>query len=246
MLGKNSGKICAIIWDYDGTLVDSRQKNLNVTKKIVAKILKGDPSEIPALSSLSNYHQAHIKATNWREFYESSFNLKDEQVDEAGKMWTEYQLEDQTTIPLIDGVEKAIISLRKFPQGIVSQNSRSVIAKHLEDNNLLSYFDEIIGYEQVDLKRQKPYPDGLLMCIERLMDSGTGYVLYVGDHETDARCALNANNILSENKPEIKIISIGAFYGFDIDTSGWGVLPDYQIQNAADIKSIVNNFNGEN
>ena len=246
MLGKNSGKICAIIWDYDGTLVDSRKKNLNVTRKIVSKILNGDPSEIPALSSLSNYHQAHIKATNWREFYESSFNLKDEQVDEAGKMWTEYQLEDKTSIPLIGGVEKTIISLRGFPQGIVSQNSRSIIVNFLEDNNLLSCFDEIIGYEQVDLKRQKPYPDGLLMCIERLMDSSTGYVLYVGDHETDVQCVLNANNILSEKKPNIKIISVGAFYGFDIDTSGWGVLPDYQIKNAADINSIVNNFNGEN
>jgi len=239
-------KILAIIWDYDGTLVDSRQKNLNVTRKIVSKILKGDPSEIPALSSLSNYHQAHIKATNWREFYESSFNLKDEQVDEAGKMWTGYQLEDQTPIPLIDGVEKAIISLRRFPQGIVSQNSKSIITNYLEDNNLLSCFDEIIGYEQVDLKRQKPYPDGLLMCVEKLMDSESGYVLYVGDHETDAQCALNANKILNEYKPGVKIISIGAFYGFDLDTSGWGVLPDYQIKNVADIKGIINNFNGEN
>jgi phosphoglycolate phosphatase-like HAD superfamily hydrolase len=239
-------KILAIIWDYDGTLVDSRQKNLNVTRKIVSKILKGDPTEIPALSSLSNYHEAHIKATNWREFYESSFNLKDEQVDEAGKMWTEYQLEDQTSIPLIEGVDKAIISLRRFPQGIVSQNSRSIITKYLEDNNLLSCFDEIIGYEQVDLKRQKPYPDGLLMCIDKLTNSGSGYVLYVGDHETDVQCVLHTNNILSENKPGIKIISIGAFYGFDVDTSGWSVLPDYQIRNAADIKSIVNNINGEN
>jgi HAD superfamily hydrolase (TIGR01549 family) len=239
---KNSGKICAIIWDYDGTLVDSRQKNLNVTRKIISKILKGDPSEIPALSSLSNYHQAHIKATNWREFYEESFGFDERQTDDAGRMWTGYQLEDQTTIPLIHGVEEVIISLRGFPQGIVSQNSKSIIAKYLEDNNLLSYFDEIIGYEQVDLKRQKPYPDGLLMCIERLTDSGSGYVLYVGDHETDVQCALNANNILSENKAEIKIISVGAFYGFNVDTSGWSVLPDYQIQNAADIKSIVNNF----
>ena len=242
MRGKNSGKICAIIWDYDGTLVDSRQKNLNVSRKIVSKILKGDPTEIPALSSLSNYHQAHIKATNWREFYKESFEFDENQTDDAGRMWTGYQLEDQTPIPLIDGVEKAIISLRRFPQGIVSQNSRSIIANYLEDNNLLSYFDEIIGYEQVDLKRQKPYPDGLLMCIERLMDSRTGNVLYVGDHETDVQCALNANNILSENKAEIKIISVGAFYGFNVDTSGWSVLPDYQIQNAADIKSIVNNF----
>ena len=235
-------KIIAIIWDYDGTLVDSRQKNLNVSRKIVSKILKGDPTEIPALSSLTNYHQAHIKATNWREFYKESFEFDENQTDDAGRMWTGYQLEDQTPIPLIDGVEKAIISLRRFPQGIVSQNSRSIIANYLGNNNLLSYFDEIIGYEQVDLKRQKPYPDGLLMCIERLMDSRTGYVLYVGDHETDVQCALNANNILSENKAEIKIISVGAFYGFNVDTSGWSVLPDYQIQNAADIKSIVNNF----
>jgi phosphoglycolate phosphatase-like HAD superfamily hydrolase len=74
-------KILAIIWDYDGTLVDSRRKNLNVTRKIVSKILKGDPSEIPALSSLSNYHHAHIKATNWREFYEESFGRSRQNVD---------------------------------------------------------------------------------------------------------------------------------------------------------------------
>lgn len=239
-------KIIAIIWDYDGTLVDSRQKNLNVSRKIVSKILKGDPTEIPALSSLTNYHQAHIKATNWREFYKESFGFDENQTDDAGRMWTGYQLEDQTPIPLIDGVEKAIISLRRFPQGIVSQNSRSIIANYLGNNNLLSYFDEIIGYEQVDLKRQKPYPDGLIMCVEKLMNSESGYVLYIGDHETDVRCTLNANNILSENKTDIKIISIGAFYGLNVDSSDWSVLPDYQVQNAADIKSIVNNFNGEN
>jgi beta-phosphoglucomutase-like phosphatase (HAD superfamily) len=112
LLGKNSGNICTVIWDYDGTLVDSRQKNLNVTRKIVSKILKGDPTKIPALSSLTNYHQAHIKATNWREFYKESFGFDENQTDDAGRMWTAYQLEDQTTIPLIHGVEEVIISLK--------------------------------------------------------------------------------------------------------------------------------------
>lgn len=242
---KSSGKICAIIWDYDGTLVDSRQKNLIVSRKIVSKILKVDPTEIPALSSLTKYHQAHIKATNWREFYKESFGFDEKQTDDAGRMWTGYQLEDQTSIPLIDGVEKAIISLRDYPQGIVSQNSKSIITNYLEKNNLLSYFDEIIGYEQVDLKRQKPYPDGLMVCIERLIDSESGFVIYVGDHETDVRCALNANNVLNENNRDIKIITFGAFYGFDVDTSTWSVLPDYQIINAADVTSIINNFNND-
>ena len=96
------------------------------------------------------------------------------------------------------------------------------------------------------MKRQKPYPDGLLMCLERLTNSRSGYVLYIGDHETDVKCALNANNILSKNKAGIKIISVGAFYGFKVDTSKWSDLPDYQIQNAVDIKNIVNNFNQVN
>jgi len=243
LLDKNSRKICAIIWDYDGTLVDSRQKNLNVTRKIVSKILKGDPSEIPALSSLGNYHRAHIKATNWREFYKESFGLTEAQTDDAGRMWTGYQLEDQTSIPLIDGVGETIISLSKFPQGIVSQNSRENIIQYLKQKNLRSYFESIIGYEEVELDKQKPNPEGLMMCIERLTDFKPGVVIYIGDHESDVQCALNANNILSQKNSETKIISIGAFHGFDVDTSSWSVLPDYQIKNAADIKSIVNNFN---
>lgn len=236
-------KILAIIWDYDGTLVDSRRKNLNVTRKIVSKILKGDPSEIPALSSLSNYHHAHIKATNWREFYEESFGLTEEQTDEAGRMWTEFQIKDNTPIPLMDGVEDVIFSLNKYPQGIVSQNSRSNIIRYLKEKNLLSYFKDIVGYEEVSMERQKPIPDGLLLCIERLTDFKPGYVFYIGDHETDVRCAFNANNILKKNNAGLKIISLGAFYGFDVDRSEWSVLPDHKIQSAGDIIDVIDNLN---
>ncbi|MEE9449174.1 MAG: HAD family hydrolase [Ignavibacteriaceae bacterium] len=236
-------KILAIIWDYDGTLVDSRRKNLNVTRKIVSKILKGDPSEIPALSSLSNYHHAHIKATNWREFYEESFGLTEEQTDEAGRMWTEFQIKDNTPIPLMDGVEDVIFSLNKYPQGIVSQNSRSNIIRYLKGKNLLSYFKDIVGYEEVSMERQKPIPDGLLLCIERLTDFKPGYVFYIGDHETDVRCAFNANNILKKNNAGLKIISLGAFYGFDVDRSEWSVLPDHKIQSAGNIIDVIDNLN---
>ena len=242
MRSRNSGKISAIIWDYDGTLVDSRQKNLNVSRKIISKILRGDPTEIPALSSLTKYHQAHSKATNWREFYKESFGFDENQTDDAGRMWTAYQLEDQTTIPLMNGVEDVIYSLNKYPQGIVSQNSRSNIIRYLKENNLLSYFKDIVGYEEVKMERQKPFPDGLLLCIERLTDFKPGVVIYIGDHETDVRCTVNASKILSEKKKDIRIVSIGAFYGFDVDTSGWGVLPDYKIQSASDILDIVSNF----
>lgn len=233
----------AVIWDFDGTLVDSRRKNLNVTRKIISKILGKDPIKFLVLNSLQDYHNAHIQATNWREFYKQSFSFDELQTDEAGKLWTSYQQEDNTPVLLINGIYDAIAVMDNIPQGIVSQNSKSNIERILEEKEISSYFKVIVGYEEVELKNQKPAPDGLLMCIEKLVGHNSGYIFYIGDHETDIKCALNANNILSENKTDMKIISIGAFYGFEVDTSGWSVLPDFQIQNTADIKSIVNNFN---
>jgi HAD superfamily hydrolase (TIGR01549 family) len=243
MVGKTSKKPLAIIWDYDGTLVDTLLKNLNVSRKIIDNVSEGGWKSFPVLQTLENYHAAHTKATNWREFYKQSFDFNFEQIDEAGRMWTGYQLEDQTPIPLIDGIKDAVKLLQSFPQGIVSQNSRKIITRFLKEKHLISYFNAVIGYEEVELSRQKPHPDGLLICIEKLTDSKPGVVIYIGDHETDVRCAINANNILSHNKKDIKIITIGAFYGFKVDTSGWSVLPDYQIQRAGDIVDVINNLN---
>jgi len=236
-------KILAVIWDFDGTIADSRQKNFNVTKKIMENILGTDSKIFPVLNSLEDYHSAHTQVANWREFYKDSFNLTEKQVDKAGKLWTEYQLKDQTPIPLLRGVRDTISVLSRFPQGIVSQNSRDNIIRYLKEKNMFSYFKSIIGYEEVKMERQKPIPDGLLLCIERLTDFKPGYVFYIGDHETDVQSALNANNVLKDKKLKLNIISIGAFYGFEVDTSGWSVLPDYKIQSAGNIIDIVDSLN---
>jgi len=237
-----SRKALAIIWDYDGTIVDTRLKNLNVSRKIIDTVSEEGWKNFPALQTLENYHAAHTKATNWREFYKQSFSFIDKEIDEAGRMWTGYQREDQTPMPLIDGVEETVKSLQRFPQGIVSQNSRKIITRFLKEKNVISYFNTIIGYEEVDLSRQKPNPEGILMCIEKLTDSKPGIVIYIGDHETDVRCTVNANNILSEKKMDIKIVSIGAFYGFKVDTSEWKLQPDHKAMKAEDIINIISTF----
>jgi phosphoglycolate phosphatase-like HAD superfamily hydrolase len=84
--------INAIIWDYDGTLVDTCHKNLNVTKKIIASTTKTDASKFPALQSLEKYDVANRRTSNWRELYRQEFNLTENQIDEAGRMWSAYQL----------------------------------------------------------------------------------------------------------------------------------------------------------
>ena len=231
--------ISAIIWDYDGTLVDTRHKNLNVTRSIVESLIEVDADDFTALQSLENYHLANRRRSNWRELYRSELNFSESQIDAAGEMWTAYQLKDDTEVTFFEGIEEVIAELAQFPHGIVSQNSRSSIRKLLEKNHLLPYFKHIVGYEEVDFQKQKPEPDGLLSCIEKLSSSDSGLVCYIGDHETDAQCAHRANHVLKENKVNVRIISIGAFYDSGPDTSTWSIRPDYEAHKVEDILEII-------
>jgi len=239
MHSNKSSKVNARTRDYDGTLVDTRQKNLNVTRKIIEKVSGTEWNKFSVLDTLENYHQAHIKTENWREFYKEHFGFDNNQIDATGFMWTAYQLEDQESLPLIDGIKEVLFSLQRYPQGIVSQNSKAIINQNLKAKNMLDYFKSIIGYEEVELKKQKPNPEGLIMCIERLTDLKPGIVIYIGDHETDVRCTANANNFLNDKNIDINIVSIGAFYGVNVDTSDWSVLPDYKATKAEDITNII-------
>jgi len=108
---------------------------------------------------------------------------------------------------------------------------------------LLPFFGYIVGYEEVDLKRQKPEPDGLLRCVDKLSKFEPGCVCYIGDHETDVQCVAKANRVLADGKIDVKIISIGAFYDIEPDMTTWQVRPDYEAQRADDILDIVNRIN---
>jgi len=238
--------IKAIIWDYDGTLVDTRHKNLNVTTKIIESITATDALEFPALQSLENYDLANRRASNWRELYRQEFYLTEKQIDEAGRLWTAYQLNDDTEVAFYEGIEAVICNLAEFPHGIVSQNSRSSITQNLEKKNLLPFFKYIVGYEEVDLTKQKPEPDGLLSCVQKLSAPGPGCVCYIGDHETDVQCVRAANRTLQEENVNVKILSIGACYDSGTDTSAWIVRPDFEAQEVEDIFEIVDHIGRSN
>ncbi len=235
-LNKN---ITTIIWDYDGTLVDTRHKNLNVTRQIVEAISKKEWKTFSTLATLESYAQANSTVANWRELYTREFAFTNEQTDNAGRAWTEYQQRDRTPTPVIAGVDEAIRDLRAFRHGIVSQNSREAITRVLSASNLMQYFDFIVGYEEVDLRRQKPAPDGLLLCIEKLNGFLAGNVLYVGDHETDARCAFNANDVLRLRNSNVRVMSVGALYAAHTDASDWVVKPDFVARTPNDVAAIA-------
>jgi HAD superfamily hydrolase (TIGR01549 family) len=236
--------IRAIIWDYDGTLVDTREKNFNVTRRIVNAIAAVDPETIPALRTMENYVRANTNAANWREFYTREFGLTEEQTDAAGKAWSAFQQSDSTRTPVFEGIREVFSTLSPMRHGVVSQNSRATIISVLREHDLMRHFDTIVGYEEVDIRRQKPAPDGLLSCIQEMVSAHSGVILYIGDHETDALCAFNTAASLKESGSGVQIRSVALLHAQDRGTSGWRVKPDYDAQRAEDIIRIVQHLQG--
>ncbi|MEA2096466.1 MAG: HAD family hydrolase [Candidatus Cloacimonadota bacterium] len=237
--------IKAIIWDYDGTLVDTHIKNLNVTRKIIEHISGKKSEDLHPLNNLNNYRIVTKKAENWRTLYKNEFNLNENEIDEAGRLWSEFQLKDETEVPFYNGITDVIQTLNKYPHGIVSQNSRENIRQFLQKNKILKYFKSILGYEEVETSKQKPEPDGLLRCISELVPHKRGTIIYIGDHETDIRCAINANKVYKENGSSLKVISIGAFYDADNNIISWEVQPDFVAEEVEDISEIIETVESE-
>lgn len=232
-------KIRAIIWDFDGTLVDTAKKNLKVTRSIVQKITNKSFRQFTALQNIQNYEQAIKKYMNWRDMYRVEFFLQDEQVSAAGELWSQYQQSEDTPVLCYPGIADVLCELDEYPQGIVSMNAKDNIIRILNRHNILSYFSCIVGYEEVDIKRQKPLPDGILFCIKQMTEAESGIVVYIGDHETDAECAYHSNQYFMLNKPDLKLIKISALYSSNGDTSNWRFKPDYEAYTVRDIISIT-------
>jgi len=229
---------CAIIWDYDGTLVDSRHRHLGVNRRILERLSGRTWTEFPALASIEAYDAAVARCTNWRDFYEHEFGLREGDLAAAGRLWTEGQRTDPTPVLPFEGVPEAVEALGHLPQGIVSQNAREIIGSTLGRLGLAHRFHPVVGYAEVPLGRQKPAPDGLLQCLEEIGAEEPGTVFYVGDHPTDAMCVARAREELRERGRGLEIWSIAVLYGGE-STDEWPVPPDFTARRPEDVVEIA-------
>ena len=232
-------RLTAIIWDYDNTLVDTRMKNFNVTREIIEYVTGKNADDFPFLSSLESYLRSNSLSPSWRYLYIHELGLSEEQTDIVGRLWTDYQRNDQTPVSFFPGIGDVLETLQDLPHGIVSQNSRESITKALETAGWMKYFRDILGYEEVDIRKQKPYPDGLLSCLEKIGGLQPGIVISIGDHETDIQSSINANAYFAQNNLETQVVSIWAAYGSFADYSTWNIQPDYVARKTSDIIDII-------
>ncbi|MCL1067081.1 HAD family hydrolase [Shewanella olleyana] len=234
-------KLDAILWDYDGTLVNSVPKNIDITKailSIVAPHLTGE--NLPKyLLSEANYHEANHGAKNWQQLYVDFYGLTENEMLQAGSMWAEFQEKNETEVMLFDGIKGVVEQFSHFDHGICSQNSQNNIRRVLNNNEIGAPFKAIIGYDDVPNGNQKPHPFGGLKCVESILGhANSNLLMYIGDHEADAQFA---RNLQLELGSDAKVISVAAAYS-QSEPESWDVKPDHIANTVEDLAAIIGHY----
>lgn len=229
----------AVIWDFDGTLVDSTAKNLAVTRALLRDVVGEAAVGVPALRDLPSYRGALARHRSWQEFYREDLGLSDAQAAHAASLWLEYQLRDETIPEPFEGIAAVVESLAHLPQAIVSLNARDNILRLVTGMGLASHFRAVFGFEAVAPHQQKPAPEALLLCIDEVTAMQPGRVLYVGDHESDTRCVVAANARLQQQGLAVEVLAIAALFGDSSSDEAWETAPHYRAHHPAEVLEIV-------
>ncbi len=210
-------KPAAILWDYDGTLVDSVVKNRAVTVQLIRDYFDPEIEKHlpPVLQSVRAYREAVRRSPNWCEMYARELGLNEQQIQRAGQLWSAYQRRDPLQPPLFMGLRDVLPVLSGVaPMAICSQNSSQHIRETLYRYGLQQYFGAVIGVDEVPLARQKPDPAGYLIALQQLGVRGDeGELVYIGDHAADAVFARAALNNLDARGVKTKMVCIGVRFG---------------------------------
>lgn len=151
----------AVIFDLDGTLVDS----MWIWEQIDKDFLKERGHELP------EDLQKDIEGSSFSEtahYFKTRFNLV-EDVETIKNIWIEMSktfYADQ--IKLKKGIQELLDLLKEkgIKMGIATSNSRTLAEEVLRRNNIEDYFEVLVT--SCDVKKGKPEPDVFLKAAEMM------------------------------------------------------------------------------
>jgi HAD superfamily hydrolase (TIGR01509 family) len=167
-------KIEAVIFDLDGTLIDS----MGIWEEVDRVFLGRRNIEVPPdlFEDVSMGNNFPGLAQHFKE----RFDLK-ESIEEIMKEWTEQVVEYYIHhIPIKEGVKELLQYLfeKSIPMAIGTSNSIFLTESVLNRHDLLPYFQHIVTGAEVNCG--KPYPDIYLKTAELLKVDPT-YCLVIED-----------------------------------------------------------------
>jgi HAD superfamily hydrolase (TIGR01549 family) len=170
--------ITTLLFDWDGTVVDSAELGLTAYEKAFAEL--GVPFD----------HETYraVYSPNWLSVYEG-MGLPKEKWPRADELWTHHY--GELSAELIEGAGETLAQLRQkgFRMGVVSSGNDCRVNREIEELGLAGFFEVVICHEQIS--NRKPHPEGLETAI-RLLGCAPAEVGYVGDTPEDVEMGKSA------------------------------------------------------
>jgi pyrophosphatase PpaX len=170
--------LSAILFDWDGTLLDSADATFRSYQLLFASFGIG-------------FDRARFSETYSPDWYRTyaAVELARERWAEADRRWIELYAAEAPG--LISGAAEAVVRLRAagLATGLVTSGSRARVERDLKGLGAEHLFDVLVCSE--DTSRKKPHPEPLWLALERLSVAPHGAAC-VGDSPEDIEMARSA------------------------------------------------------
>lgn len=155
--------IKAILFDHDGTLVDSEPAHFEIWRTVLARyntelserqyrdIYAGVPARANALDMIARFSIA-----------ETPERLVEQKVVETREYLS------RTAFPIMPDAREVTghFHSQGLRMAIVTGSSQAVVAATTRTHQLAPYFETVVASD--DVERNKPHPDGYLLAMQRL------------------------------------------------------------------------------
>jgi HAD superfamily hydrolase (TIGR01549 family) len=180
----------AVIFDLDGTLINSAIPFKEMKRKVIAYLQTNGVTIGLLNEDMLNYEIANLAVGNLQQKGFSG-NQISEVLTQVSRIMNEVELQSVEDATLIEGVPQTLYVLKKrgLKLGVMTRSCREYTQRILAKFGLGQFFDAIVARDDVD--KPKPNPEHAFHLL-KLLGVQAQETLYVGDHWSDAECASQA------------------------------------------------------
>jgi len=186
MTATNLSSVRALIFDLDGTLIDSKQDLIRSVNAMLVETGR-EPLHEDTVSSYIGHGAPRLVARALGN------GATEEECERALRFFlAHYDAHKLDSTRAYPGVTEALLELRDFPMAVLTNKPVRASRKILEGLGLASFFRAAYGGNSFETK--KPDPLGAKKILEEL-GAAPAQALMVGDSEVDVQTARNTGTL---------------------------------------------------